>query len=80
MPTTDKVACTAFDPFYWSPKDTDKSISWAKEYNAAYVAVCGKPQSPAKRQGASTPAVSAAGTSFKDRWYEGVKTYATVFR
>ena len=79
-PKTDKVVCTAFGPNYWSPKDTDKSIAWAKEYNAAWTAICGKPQSSAKQFTARPPAAKSAGTTFKDRWYEGVKTYATVFR
>lgn len=73
------MACSAFGPIYWSAKDTDKTIAQVKEQNAAWKAVC-SPSSPAKRSSVSTPAAKSAGTSFKDRWFEGVKTYATVFK
>ena len=70
---TDKVFCGAAQPIYWSKNDTDKTIAQVKEHNAAGKALCGwgspKP-TPAKQ----------SGTTFKDRWHEGVKTYATVFR
>ena len=70
---TDKVACASFSPIYWARSDTDKTIAQIKEYNAAGKALCGwgTPR--------PTPAKSA-GTTFKDRWYEGVKVSATAFR
>lgn len=72
---TDKVSCTVFGPRYWSVKDTDETIRDAKEYNAAWKALCGSYTKPAK---AVQP--KSSGITFKDRWFEGVKTYATVFR
>lgn len=70
---TDKVYCSASQPIYWSKSDTDKTIAQVKEHNAAFVAICGKP--------APKPApAKSAGTTFKDRWYEGVKVVATAFR
>jgi hypothetical protein len=73
------VACQAFRPIYWSGKDTPATAAEVKEHNAAWKAICQK-QSPAKRDSVSTPAAKSAGTNFKDRWHEGVKTVATVFR
>jgi hypothetical protein len=68
---TDKVACQAFRPIYWSGKDTPATAAEVKEHNAAWKAICQKEtKQPAK----------SSGTTFKDRWYGGVKTYATVFR
>jgi hypothetical protein len=70
---TDKVACASFAPVYWSKSDTDKTIAQAKEHNAVGKALCG--------WGAPKPApAKSSGVTFKDRWYEGVKTVATVFR
>ena len=72
-PTSDKVTCTALRPLSWSRKDTDQTIAEIKEDNAAKKAICPgwvKPKPPAK----------AAGVTFKDRWYEGVKVAATAFR
>jgi hypothetical protein len=64
------VACAAFKPIYWSGKDTPATAAEVKEHNAAWKAICQKAAKPAK----------AAGVTFKDRWYEGVKVAATVFR
>lgn len=71
---TDKVACAAFVPVYWSPGDTDKTIAQAREHNAAWKAICQKTTPKADKM------VSAKPTTFKDRWYEGVKVAATAFR
>jgi hypothetical protein len=70
-PTSDKVTCTALRQLSWSRKDTDQTIAEIKEDNAAKKAICPAPKPrPAK----------AAGITFKDRWHEGVRTVATVFR
>jgi invasion protein IalB len=66
---TDKVACQAFRPIYWSGKDTPATAAEVKEHNAAWKAICKKPEP-----------VKAEPVTFKDRWYEGTKTVATVFR
>jgi hypothetical protein len=72
-PTSDKVTCTALRPLQWSRKDTDQTIADIKEDNAAKRAIC-------PSWGTPKPAAKSSGTTFKDRWHEGVKTYATVFR
>jgi hypothetical protein len=72
---TDKVACASFRPVYWSKNDTDKTIAQIKEHNAAITAICPGYTKPAK-----TVQPKSTETTFKDRWYEGVKTVATVFR
>lgn len=69
-PTSDKVTCTALRQLSWSRKDTDQTIAEIKEDNAAKKAICPKP----KADKLPKP------VAFKDRWHEGVKTYATVFR
>ncbi len=79
VPTDDKVTCTALRQLSWSRKDTDQTIAEIKEDNAAKRAICPK-QSPAKQFTARTPAAKSAGTTFKDRWHEGVKVVATAFR
>ena len=67
------MACASFSPIYWARSDTDKTIGQIKEYNAAGKALCG--------WGTPKPAaVKSVGTTFKDRWYEGVKVAATAFR
>lgn len=71
---TDKVACQSFKPIYWSGKDTAGTVAAVKEHNAAITAICPGYTKPAKTTQKSTE------TTFKDRWYEGVKTVATVFR
>lgn len=71
---TDKVACAAFKPIYWSGKDTPATAAEVKEHNAAWKSLCQKTTPK------SDKIVSAKSTTFKDRWYEGVKTVATVFR
>ena len=38
---TDKVACGAFRPIYWSRKDTTETLVQVKEHNAAGKALCG---------------------------------------
>ena len=73
-PTSDKVTCTALRPLSWSRKDTDQTIAEIKEDNAAKRAICPQWSTPKP-----APA-KASGTTFKDRWFEGVKTYATVFK
>lgn len=65
---TDKVACTAFGPRSWSPKDTDKTIAEAKEYNAAWRAIC------------MAKAAKPKGATFKERWYGGEKIQVTDLR
>jgi hypothetical protein len=40
---SDVVACSAFEPIRWSKRDTDETIRQAKEHNAAWAAVCGRP-------------------------------------
>jgi hypothetical protein len=37
---TDAVACSAFEPIWWSKKDTDETIRQVKEHNAAWMAAC----------------------------------------
>ena len=78
---TDKVACQAFKPIYWSGKDTADTVAAVKEHNAAITATCPE-YKPAKLPAKSDkPMLSAkSDTTFRDRWFEGVKTYATVFR
>ena len=71
---TDKVACAAFRPIYWSGKDTPATAAEVKEHNAAWKAICQKTTPK------SDKIVSAKPTTFKDRWYEGVKVAATAFR
>lgn len=70
---TDKVACNVFAPVYWSKSDTDKTIAQVKEHNAAGKAICGWKAAP-------KPVAKPVGLTFKDRWYEGVKVAASVFR
>jgi hypothetical protein len=72
---TDKVACQSFVPVYWSKSDTDKTIAQVKEHNAAWKALCSLKATPK-----TDKLVSAKPTTFKDRWYEGVKMAATAFR
>jgi hypothetical protein len=72
---TDKVACQSFKPIYWSGKDTADTVAAVKEHNAAISSIC--PEYTKKPKPA--PAKSS-GTTFKDRWYEGVRVAATVFR
>jgi len=71
---TDRVYCSIAAPIYWSKNDTDKTIAQVKEANAAWKSLCQK----------TTPKTdkipSAKPVAFKDRWYEGVKLAATVFR
>jgi hypothetical protein len=69
---TDKVACQAFRPIYWSGKDTPATAAEVKEHNAAWKAICQK--------AAPKPAQKSSGVTFKERWYEGVKVAATAFR
>lgn len=38
------VSCTAFEPIRWSRRDTDATIRAAKEHNAAWDALCRKPE------------------------------------
>jgi hypothetical protein len=45
-PTSDRVACQSFHPWYWSKNDTDKTIAQAKEHNAAWKAICGQKAKP----------------------------------
>lgn len=70
---TDKVFCGAAQPIYWSAKDTEKTVAQIKEHNAAWKAICSKAAD-------KKPPAKSAGTTFKDRWYEGVKVAATAFR
>lgn len=75
-PTSDKVTCAALRPLSWSRKDTDQTIAEIKEDNAAKRAIC-----PSWNTAKPKPAAAqSSGITFKDRWHEGVKTYATVFR
>jgi hypothetical protein len=62
---TDKVACTAFAPLYWSRTDTDKTIAQIKEYNAAGKALCGWGKPPAPKPVQST--------TFSQRWLAVLK-------
>jgi hypothetical protein len=71
---TDKVACSAFRPIYWSGKDTPATAAEVKEHNAAWKAICQKTTPK------SDKIVSAKPTTFKDRWHDGVKLAATAFR
>ena len=73
VPTDDKVTCTALRQLSWSRKDTDQTIAEIKEDNAAKKAIC--PSWKTKK-----PPAKSAGTTFKDRWHEGVKVVATAFR
>jgi hypothetical protein len=68
------VACQAFRPIYWSGKDTPATAAEVKEHNAAWKSICQKTTPKADKQ------VSAKPTTFKDRWYEGVKVAAYAFR
>jgi hypothetical protein len=63
---TDKVACAAFAPVYWSKKDTDKTIAQIKEYNAAGKALCGWGKPPAPKPVAQAP-------TFSQRWLSVLK-------
>lgn len=36
-----RVACSSFEPIYWSGSDTLETIAQAKEHNAAGKALCG---------------------------------------
>ncbi len=36
------VACSAFDPIWWSSRNTDETIRQAKEHNAAWASICGR--------------------------------------
>ena len=36
-----RVACTLFDPIYWSDKDTTETVAQIKERNATGKALCG---------------------------------------
>jgi hypothetical protein len=36
------VACSVFEPIYWSGSDTDETIKQAKAHNAAWKSLCGK--------------------------------------
>ena len=74
-PTSDKVTCTALRTLQWSRKDTDETIAGIKEDNAAKRAIC-----PAWSKPKADKLVSAKPTTFRDRWYEGVKVSATAFR
>jgi hypothetical protein len=74
-PTSDKVTCTALRTLSWSRKDTDQTIAEIKEDNAAKRAIC-----PGYTKPATPVQPKASGVTFKDRWHEGVKTVATVFR
>ncbi len=38
------VSCAAFEPIRWSRRDTDATIRAAKEHNAAWDALCRKPE------------------------------------
>lgn len=38
---TDRVACGAFQPIFWSGKDTPATVAAVKEHNAAGKAICG---------------------------------------
>lgn len=38
------VSCVAFEPMRWSRRDTDATIRAAKEHNAAWNALCRKPE------------------------------------
>ncbi len=38
---TDRVACGAFRPIYWSGRDTPATVAQVKEHNAAGKALCG---------------------------------------
>jgi hypothetical protein len=71
---TDKVFCGAARPIYWSANDTQKTVEQVKEHNAAWKSLCQKTTPK------SDKIVSAKPTTFKDRWYEGVKVAATAFR
>lgn len=67
---TDRVACQAFKPIYWSGKDTPATAAEVKEHNAAWKAICA----------AKVVQPKAKGASFKDRWFEGVKIQLTAFQ
>jgi hypothetical protein len=71
---TDKVACKAFVPVYWSKRYTGHDHAEVKEHNAAWKSDCQKTTPKTDKM------VSAKPTTFKDRWYEGVKIAATAFR
>jgi len=70
VPTTDRVACQAFKPIYWSGKDTPATAAEVKEHNAAWKAICA----------AKAVQPKAKGASFKDRWFDGVKIQLTAFQ
>lgn len=75
VPTDDKVTCTALRQLSWSRKDTDQTIAEIKEDAAAKRAIC-----PSWQTKKPKAAANSAGTTFKDRWHEGVKVVATAFR
>jgi hypothetical protein len=69
------VACQAFKPIYWSGKDTAGTVAAVKEHNAAITSIC-----PDYTKKPKTVQPKSSGTTFKDRWHEGVRVAATVFR
>jgi len=38
------VACKAFEPIYWSSRDTAETIIAVKQHNAAWLAICPAPE------------------------------------
>ena len=70
---TDKVACAAFKPIYWSGKDTPATAAEVKEHNAAWKSLCQTTPKADKQ-------VSAKPTTFAGRWYGGEKLQVTAFK